>query len=1318
MNHPLNRRSLVKLVLVIAAICAVAIPAIAVDVSGSVSGNWTRGFSPYRIVGDITVPPDSALFIEAGVDVVYTGPYAIYVNNGAALRVRGDSIVGSSTSLDTVMFQTDPAVTDTLQWGRGIRFTNANNFSEIRYAKFARLRASGVWPENNGGALYVEGCSPKIKFVEFYRCKAAFYGGAMHFWFSSSTVEHALIDSCNAIEGGGGVDMWFSTITFKFVTAVSNYIPLAIQTNGGAILVGSSSNLSLSHCVLYRNELPLDSGIAKIGDGSAYVARYSYWRAISASNGNVSTELNSTHWTQTPPWSPSIVSPLIDAGDPNEPVGAELLPNGGRVNVGYYGQTSLATKSVAVAEIFPSPIDTIKLGDLKIGKQISATKRFRNIGRAPLAPLFIKNMHSDNSIVLIQYGDSLVTQIDSLRPLYPDSTFELKVYWRPTTIGVQRSHITWRWNDRDTNYVYDTIVVQGNGINPRINVNVDTLNFGERSNYSRDTLRAVLSNSGTTELSVSAISVGSVFDGGFGSTLTGAARIPVDSTKQLNVTFEPDNVGYFAARLSIVNNDSLRSIYVHGYSRGSFFESDTFYHAGFVPQGSTRDYQVRVYNNGNATLQIDSVVFNNPIVRANFTSPILIGIADTVLQRPDTGFIPIVFAPTALRTDTVRGIVYTNDGKLDTIRIIGRGIQYGEYISNSITGILEPATSGIPYVITGEVSIPRTSTLRIRPDVHILFEPGSSLKVEGTIIAEGTQTQPIVFSAQDSSNFRTPFLVFNETSGDNKLSFVTITGPDADITVRQPMITATRSNFTLDHCSIIGGNATDGAVMKLLLSNAKLVRCELRNHTATNGGVIALVDSRATTIRSVFADNRATGNGGVIHAGNGSEVISYNDLFLRNHAAYGGVVAMFDNSEATVNNSVFHNNISDSIATIGYMSQSVAKISSSIITGTQGSVDFAGPLGSYSNPLISFSLIERSNSAYTPLALWNNDTVNFQLVSGAQAIDAGDPNPSKNDYWFPPAMGTARNDAGLTGGPKSGEGELNAMGILLMDNPGIGALPDVAIYRIDPNVTVDSLQFVPTSGTPQYLPLTVLPNGTDIYRSRITTTGSATVTAIGHNTANPAERYRVTRLVGVVQSGTMAIGPWTVGVSEGAGFVRATLAISSEATGFGPDIEIGASSNRIVTLTFDGELPGGQRFALLKQSNGNWMEVASVTRSNGSATADVTGSGTYRIMAVEDLTPVVSLPTEFALSDAFPNPFNPVTSLKLSAPIAGYYRVTVYDLLGRTVAVLLNSDISAGTHTLRWNATTSNGAPVAAGIYWVKAESAANSAVRKLVLMK
>lgn len=92
---------------------------------------------------------------------------------------------------------------------------------------------------------------------------------------------------------------------------------------------------------------------------------------------------------------------------------------------------------------------------------------------------------------------------------------------------------------------------------------------------------------------------------------------------------------------------------------------------------------------------------------------------------------------------------------------------------------------------------------------------------------------------------------------------------------------------------------------------------------------------------------------------------------------------------------------------------------------------------------------------------------------------------------------------------------------------------------------------------------------------------------------------------------------------------------------------------------------------------------------------------------------VNEVPTVFALSPAFPNPFNPTTSLEVSLPQNASLNLRIYDVTGREVATVANGLYSAGMHRFNWNA-----AGFATGVYFARLESPLGTQMQKLLLLK
>ena len=95
-----------------------------------------------------------------------------------------------------------------------------------------------------------------------------------------------------------------------------------------------------------------------------------------------------------------------------------------------------------------------------------------------------------------------------------------------------------------------------------------------------------------------------------------------------------------------------------------------------------------------------------------------------------------------------------------------------------------------------------------------------------------------------------------------------------------------------------------------------------------------------------------------------------------------------------------------------------------------------------------------------------------------------------------------------------------------------------------------------------------------------------------------------------------------------------------------------------------------------------------------------------------------TLPITYNLYNAYPNPFNPVTTLHYDLPEGSYVYIIVYDMLGKVVNNLVDANQSSGYKSVQWNATNNQGEPVSAGVYLYKIQAGDFVDTKKMILLK
>ena len=151
-----------------------------------------------------------------------------------------------------------------------------------------------------------------------------------------------------------------------------------------------------------------------------------------------------------------------------------------------------------------------------------------------------------------------------------------------------------------------------------------------------------------------------------------------------------------------------------------------------------------------------------------------------------------------------------------------------------------------------------------------------------------------------------------------------------------------------------------------------------------------------------------------------------------------------------------------------------------------------------------------------------------------------------------------------------------------------------------------------------------------------------------------------------------------------------------------------------------------------RTANSSYKKIAFVqgkgttTQSNGYTYSDVvnqTGIYIYRLKQVdldgtfeysnEIMVNVIALPGQYALAQNYPNPFNPTTSIEYVIPQTGFVNLSVFNLLGESVAELVNEIMESGNHTIVFDASR-----LSSGTYIYTLSVNGNVVTKKMTLIK
>ncbi|MFI5405567.1 MAG: T9SS type A sorting domain-containing protein [Nitrososphaerales archaeon] len=148
-------------------------------------------------------------------------------------------------------------------------------------------------------------------------------------------------------------------------------------------------------------------------------------------------------------------------------------------------------------------------------------------------------------------------------------------------------------------------------------------------------------------------------------------------------------------------------------------------------------------------------------------------------------------------------------------------------------------------------------------------------------------------------------------------------------------------------------------------------------------------------------------------------------------------------------------------------------------------------------------------------------------------------------------------------------------------------------------------------------------------------------------------------------------------------------------------------------------------------SNSQVSDFVSINTTTGSGT--IVGSiGLSNVISLAYISDVVSgvddeingtIPSDYVLMQNYPNPFNPTTKIEFSLPMESQVRLIIFNILGQEVIRLVDGQMTAGTHSVVWNANDEGLNKITSGIYLYKLTASGINGnefqdIKKMILMK
>jgi hypothetical protein len=206
-------------------------------------------------------------------------------------------------------------------------------------------------------------------------------------------------------------------------------------------------------------------------------------------------------------------------------------------------------------------------------------------------------------------------------------------------------------------------------------------------------------------------------------------------------------------------------------------------------------------------------------------------------------------------------------------------------------------------------------------------------------------------------------------------------------------------------------------------------------------------------------------------------------------------------------------------------------------------------------------------------------------------------------------------------------------------------------------------------------------------------------------------------LVSVTGPATLApgaTGTYTFSVSRSSGTMNTggiDIAVSSGTLGIGTSSGIKLLSSEVVhSAAFSGATT--KTFTLTAPSTPGTITIY-CTGAGGTNPPNWNNGANYSVNVVSSINQIEETATTYSLAQNFPNPFNPTTNINFSVPKSEFVKISVYDITGRLVQELVNSNLTAGKYNATWDASN-----YSSGVYFYKIQAGDFTEMKKMSLIK
>jgi hypothetical protein len=577
-------------------------------------------------------------------------------------------------------------------------------------------------------------------------------------------------------------------------------------------------------------------------------------------------------------------------------------------------------------------------------------------------------------------------------------------------------------------------------------------------------------------------------------------------------------------------------------------------------------------------------------------------------------------------------------------------------ISGNLSGTLGPDT----YLVTGTIYVQSGQTLQIMPGTILLHEGNYSWEIDGELIVEGNAVDSVRFERQmPIDEHRWGGIRFNHGASNNSMIQYAV----------------------IDHCyhpevpNKPGGGIYANGV-SLSVTDTRISNCENSNE----GGGFYAVGADIYLDKCVIVNNLAAGeeNGGGIFLNNCDNSIISNSIIAHNTTTDsmgtdGGGGIRLQTSDVYLSHNLIHDNEAPLYGGGIFAYASAVELVNNTVSQNRTNVNHvnsrAGGLYAYENSqYIGMNNIIYGNEAYISPEIGGSNDLNYTCSSVSLS---GTGNIVADPMFVDPMMGNfylQENspciDAGDPSSPLDPDNTTADIGAFYYDQGGM--MVDIILTPANPPI------MIPANG------------GSFGFNIEAANNSSETIAF---------EAWTIVELPDGSMYGPL-INPVNISLNSGASIDRDR----------NQNVPSGAPSGIYTYYAYVGVYP-----------NTVWQNDSFEFDKSEALDGFVVSNweNTGESFSLPEENSISATPNEFALTGAYPNPFNPTTTLSYELNETSEVILKVYDVSGREVATLVNGMRAAGTHEVIFDGTH-----LVSGVYLYQLNTGSQTAHGKMILMK